>query len=168
MREILQGYVQHLYRELKKQLWMRTFSFPAVISQADSTSLHAPRLKNVIPKKSYVCLQDTCRRSFSTVMSTGECQTEANLTTVSLPQLSQPLHACSLTVSLLDLINIAILLSVCSEIVMIAVWRIWYLMNLKSPYWYCSLVSSLICLISYCIAGRTSVLVIRGNYKIKW
>ena len=55
MREILQGYVQHLYRELKKQLWMRPFSFPAVISQADSTSLHAPRLKNVIQKKSYVC-----------------------------------------------------------------------------------------------------------------
>lgn len=79
-------------------------------------------------------LQDTCRRSFSAVMSTGESQTEANLTTVSLLQLSQPLHACSLTVSLLDLINIVILLSVCSEIVMIAVWRIWYLMNLKSPY----------------------------------
>lgn len=55
VREILQGYVQHLYRELKKQLWMRPFFFPAVISQADSTSLHAPRLKNVIQRKSYVC-----------------------------------------------------------------------------------------------------------------
>lgn len=103
-------------------------------------------------KKKLFVLQDTCRRSFSTVMSTGECQTEANLTTVSLPQLSQPLHACSLTVSLLDLINIAILLSVCSEIVMIAVWRIWYLMNLKSPYWYCSLVfiTYLLDIILYC------------------
>ena len=103
-------------------------------------------------KKALFVLQDTCWRSFSAVMSTGECQTEANLTTVSLPQLSQPLHACSLTVSLLDLINIVILLSVCSEIVMIAVWRIWYLMNLKSPYWYFSLVfiPYLLDIILYC------------------
>lgn len=167
MREILQGYVQHLYRELKKQLWMRPFSFPAVISQADSTSLHAPRLKNAIQKKSFVC-------SAGYLLTVIQCchvhwrKSDRGKITVSLPQLSQPLHACSLTVLLLGLINIAILLSVCYEIVMIAVWRIWYLMNLKSPYWYCSLVSSLICLISYCIAGRTSVLVIRGNYKIKW
>ena len=130
--------------------------------------LARPSLEKCDKKKTMFVLQDTCWRSFSAVMSTGDCQTEASLTTVSLPQLSQPLHACSLTVSLLDLINIAILLSVCSEIVMIAVWRIWYLMNLKSPNWYCSLVSSLICLISYCIVGRTSVLVMRGNYKIKW
>lgn len=168
MREILQGYVQHLYRELKNSYELDRFPFQLLFRKRIQLPCTHLAWKMWYKKKAMFVLQDTCRRSFSTVMSTGECQTEANLTTVSLPQLSQPLHACSLTVSLLDLINIAILLSVCSEIVMIAVWRIWYLMNLKSPYWYCSLVSSLICLISYCIAGRTSVLVIRGNYKIKW
>ena len=44
-------------------------------------------------------------------------------------------------------ISLVILLTVCHTVLVMLVWRIWDWINLKSPNWYFSLFSSLVCLI---------------------